>query len=174
MSDEEFLSLINRVEPIPNRCDSDELTYCMHIIIRYEIERDLINGKIACKDVPAIWNKKYLDYLGVKVPDDGEGCMQDIHWTDASIGYFPSYALGNLYGAQILNTMKKDLDFEGLIEANKVDVIKKSKPGLMKRISPMTGWIPRIGSSRSRANPSTPLITSPIWTKNSKRSDPWT
>jgi carboxypeptidase Taq len=124
MGDKEFLSLINRVEPIPNRCDSDELTYCMHIIIRYEIERDLINGKIACKDVPAIWNKKYLDYLGVKVPDDGEGCMQDIHWTDGEIGYFPSYALGNMYGAQILETIKKDLPFEEYLRQGKMKEIK--------------------------------------------------
>jgi carboxypeptidase Taq len=124
-SDEEFYQIINQVKPGANRCESDELTYSLHIIIRYEIERDLINGKIEPKDVPSIWHDKYVEYLGVDEPTDKEGCMQDIHWTDASIGYFPSYALGNLYGAQILNTMKKDLDFEGLIAANKVDVIKK-------------------------------------------------
>ena len=124
-SDEEFYQIINQVKPGANRCESDELTYSLHIIIRYEIERDLINGKIEAKDVPSIWHDKYVEYLGVDEPTDKEGCMQDIHWTDASIGYFPSYALGNLYGAQILNTMKKDFDFEGLIAANKVDVIKK-------------------------------------------------
>lgn len=114
-SDQEFFDLINQVKPIANRCDSDELTYSLHIIIRYEIERDLINGKIEPKDVPAIWRKKYIDYLGVDEATDKEGCMQDVHWTDASFGYFPSYALGNVYGAQILAAMKKDLDFEKLV-----------------------------------------------------------
>ena len=114
-SDEDFYNLINQVKPIANRCDSDELTYSLHIIIRYEIERDLINGKIEAKDVPAVWHQKYVDYLGVDEPTDKEGCMQDVHWTDASFGYFPSYALGNMYGAQILATMKKDLAFEDLL-----------------------------------------------------------
>lgn len=112
---EDFYHLMNEVKPIPNRCNSDELTYCLHIIIRYEIERDLINGVIECDDVPAIWNAKYKEYLGVDVPDDGEGCMQDVHWTDGEIGYFPSYALGNMYGAQIKETMAKQLDFDKLI-----------------------------------------------------------
>jgi len=124
LTDEEFLYLINKVEPGLIRCEADELTYSLHIIIRYEIERDLINGKIKCRDVPAIWNKKYKDYLGVDVPNDKDGCMQDVHWTDAEIGYFPSYALGNIYGAQILNTMKKQLDFSQLVKANKLHEIK--------------------------------------------------
>jgi len=124
LSDEEFLFLINKVEPGLIRCEADELTYSLHIIIRYEIERDLVNGKIRCRDVPALWNKKYRDYLGVEVLSDKDGCMQDVHWTDAEIGYFPSYALGNIYGAQILSTMKKEIDFEGLIKANKLHEIK--------------------------------------------------
>ena len=123
MSDEEFFSLINRVEPIPNRCDSDELTYCMHIIIRYEIERDLINGVIECEDVPVLWNEKYKEYLGVDVPNDAEGCMQDIHWSDNEIGYFPSYLLGNLYGAMIYEKMEEDIQVSRLIEQEKMDEV---------------------------------------------------
>ena len=110
MSEDEFYAAVNHVSPSLIRTEADEWTYSLHIIIRYEIERDLINGKIECEDVPEIWNRKYKDYLGVDVPNDALGLMQDIHWSDASIGYFPTYALGNLYGAQILDTMNKDFD----------------------------------------------------------------
>jgi carboxypeptidase Taq len=116
--------MVNKVEPGLIRCEADELTYSLHIIIRYEIEKDLTNGVIACKDVPAIWNQKYKDYLGVIVPNDKDGCMQDVHWSQGSIGYFPSYALGNIYGAQIFKTMEKSLDMKGLIKAGKLHEIK--------------------------------------------------
>lgn len=115
ISDEDFHRLLSSCAPGLIRCDADELTYSLHVIIRYEIERDLVNGVIECEDVPAIWKKKYKDYLGVDVPNDQDGCMQDVHWTDGQVGYFPSYALGNIYGAQILHAMKKDLDFDGLL-----------------------------------------------------------
>ena len=94
-----------------------------NIIIRYEIERDLINGVIECEEVPAIWKTKYKDYLGVDVPNDTEGCMQDIHWTDNEIGYFPSYLLGNLYGAMIFEKMEKDIHVSFLLQENKMDEI---------------------------------------------------
>lgn len=119
----DFYRLINYVKPITNRCDSDELTYSLHIIIRYEIERDLINGVIECEEVPAIWKTKYKDYLGVDVPNDTEGCMQDIHWTDNEIGYFPSYLLGNLYGAMIFEKMEEDIHVSSLLQENKMDEI---------------------------------------------------
>ncbi len=122
-SDEDFYHSINEVRPIMNRCDSDELTYCLHIIIRYEIERELINGNIACKDVPSLWNKKYKEYLGVEVTSDREGCMQDVHWSQGSFGYFPSYALGNMYGAQILKTIEKDIPFYELIASGDLSKI---------------------------------------------------
>lgn len=123
MSDQDFYDLLNEVTPGLIRCDADELTYTLHIIIRYEIERDLINGVIECKDVPAIWNEKYKAYLGVDVPSDKDGCMQDVHWTDGEFGYFPSYALGNLYGAMIRERMSEDLPFNDLIRENKLDVV---------------------------------------------------
>jgi carboxypeptidase Taq len=78
----------------------------------------LINGKIEGKDVPAIWAKKYHDYLGVEVPNDKDGCMQDTHWSEALWGYFPSYALGNIYGAMIKETMEKDIQLSDKIKAN--------------------------------------------------------
>lgn len=123
MSREDFYRIINYVKPIPNRCDSDELTYSLHIIIRYEIERDLINGVIECEDVPVLWNEKYKEYLGVDVPNDAEGCMQDIHWSDNEIGYFPSYLLGNLYGAMIYEKMEEDIQVSRLIEQEKMDEV---------------------------------------------------
>lgn len=105
----EFYRGINVVEPSLIRTEADELTYSLHIIIRYEIEKALINGEIEVKDLPHIWNEKYKDYLGVEPENDAEGVLQDMHWSDGSFGYFPSYALGNLYGAQFLNKMIKDM-----------------------------------------------------------------
>ena len=105
---EEFYEGVNCVKPSLIRIEADELTYSLHIIIRYEIEKALINGEIEVEDLPKVWNKKYEEYLGVSPKDDEEGVLQDMHWSAGNIGYFPSYALGNLYGGQFLNTMLKD------------------------------------------------------------------
>ena len=78
-------------------------------MIRYELEKAFMNGEITVDEIPALWNQKYQDYLGVTVPDDAQGCLQDVHWTMPA-GYFPSYALGSAYGVQILRTMEKDFD----------------------------------------------------------------
>lgn len=115
LSDDELFALFNDVKLIANRCDSDELTYSLHIILRYEIEKDLINGKLNVEDIPARWNQLTKEYLGVEITNDRDGCMQDVHWTDGSFGYFPSYALGNLYGAMILERMKEDIDVDALL-----------------------------------------------------------
>lgn len=106
---EEFYRAVNTVSPSLIRVEADELTYSLHIIIRYEIEKLLINDEISVDDLPRVWNEKYKEYLGVEPQNDGEGVLQDIHWAGGSFGYFPSYALGNLYGAQFLNTMEKDI-----------------------------------------------------------------
>ena len=116
MDNEMFYQSVNQVTRSLIRCDSDEYTYCLHIIIRYELERDLINGKLDVEDLPKAWNKKYKDYLGITPPNDASGVLQDTHWYGGSFGYFPSYALGNLYGAQILHYMKKDLPFDELLD----------------------------------------------------------
>ena len=105
----EFYKAVNNVESSLIRTESDELTYGLHIIIRYEIEKMLINDEIKVEDLPNIWNEKYKEYLGIEPKNDSEGVLQDIHWAGGSFGYFPSYALGNLYGAQFLNTMTKDI-----------------------------------------------------------------
>ncbi len=92
---------INMVHPGCIRVDADEVTYNLHIILRFELERDLIEGKIKVSDLPALWNQKMKEYLGVDVPDDAHGVLQDVHWSDGSFGYFPTYSLGNIYSAQI-------------------------------------------------------------------------
>jgi len=123
LDDATFYHLVNKIEPWLIRCEADELSYCLHIIIRYEIERDLINGKIEGEEVPALWNQKYHDYLDVDVPNDKDGCMQDTHWSEALWGYFPSYALGNIYGAMIAERMEKEINLHALIKAGKFEEI---------------------------------------------------
>ena len=109
INEEEFYNTINKVQPSLIRTEVDELTYSIHVIIRYEIEKLLINDKIQVADLPRVWNEKYKEYLGIEPTSDKVGVLQDMHWSDGSFGYFPSYALGNLYGAQMLNEMVKDI-----------------------------------------------------------------
>ena len=105
----DFYRAVNKAQPSLVRTESDELTYSMHIMIRYEIEKQLIDGSLEVKDVPAAWNQLYREYLGVEVPTDTQGCLQDSHWSGGSIGYFPSYALGSAYGAQMKHVMEAEL-----------------------------------------------------------------
>jgi carboxypeptidase Taq len=104
-----FLHAVNRVERSKIRIEADEVTYSLHIIVRFELERDLFAGKITVDELPQAWNQKYADYLGVKVENDSEGVMQDTHWASGLYGYFPSYALGNIYSGQINAALTKDL-----------------------------------------------------------------
>jgi carboxypeptidase Taq len=104
---DDFVCAINQVKPSKIRVEADEVTYCLHVIIRFEIERELIANKITVADLPEIWNRKYKEYLGVDIKNDSEGVMQDTHWSSGSFGYFPTYALGNVYSGQILATMEK-------------------------------------------------------------------
>ncbi len=110
---EQFWRAVNKAEPSLIRTEADELTYSLHVMVRYEIEKALIGGTLAVKDVPETWNRLYKEYLGVDVPDDAHGCLQDSHWSGGSFGYFPSYALGSAYGAQMLANMEKDMDVWG-------------------------------------------------------------
>ncbi len=106
---EHMLHAANYVTPSKIRIEADEVTYGMHIIIRFEIERDLFNGKVDVSELPQVWNQKYMDYLGVEILNDGEGVMQDTHWAGGLFGYFPSYALGNIYDGIWLTKLRKDL-----------------------------------------------------------------
>ncbi|MCF6442743.1 carboxypeptidase M32 [Pseudoalteromonas luteoviolacea] len=99
------------VTPSLIRVDADEVTYPAHIILRYEIERDIINGKINCQDIPELWDNKMSTLLGLSTKGNYKnGCMQDIHWTDGSFGYFPSYTLGAMYAAQFKHAMSQSID----------------------------------------------------------------
>jgi carboxypeptidase Taq len=99
----------NIVKPDLIRVEADEATYNLHIMVRFEIERALIAGDMAVSDVPGVWNAKYKEYLDVTVPDNRRGCLQDIHWSLASMGYFPTYTLGNLYAAQFFEKALADM-----------------------------------------------------------------
>lgn len=115
VSAEQFYRAVNKVEPSLIRTESDELTYCLHVMVRYEIEKQLIGGTLRAEEVPAEWARLYREYLGVEVPNDREGCLQDSHWSGGSFGYFPSYALGNAYGAQMLRRMEQAFDVFGQV-----------------------------------------------------------
>jgi carboxypeptidase Taq len=107
-SDELLYKYLNQVEPSLIRVEADETTYNLHIIIRFEIEKALMEDKIKVSELPDIWNTKMKQYLGVKVPDDAHGVLQDIHWSHGTLGYFPTYSLGNIYAAQLFNKAKKE------------------------------------------------------------------
>lgn len=119
VSERELYEAVNIASPGLIRMEADELTYCLHILVRYELEKAFMNGEITVDEIPALWNAKYKEYLGVDVPDDAHGCLQDVHWT-MSYGYFPSYALGNAYGAQILRRMKQDMDVDAEVSAGEL------------------------------------------------------
>jgi carboxypeptidase Taq len=91
------------------RVEADELTYHMHIVLRFEIERDLVRGDLDVSEVPGVWNDRMEEYLGVRPEDDAEGCLQDIHWAQGSIGYFPTYSLGSVLAAQLYDTAEREL-----------------------------------------------------------------
>lgn len=109
VDEEMFYKAVNKAQPSLIRTAADELTYASHIMIRYELEKQMIGGTLEIKDVPAAWNRLYKEYLGVDVPNDTKGCLQDTHWAGGMVGYFPSYALGSAYGAQMIARMKEDL-----------------------------------------------------------------
>ncbi|MBL7999352.1 MAG: carboxypeptidase M32 [Candidatus Kapabacteria bacterium] len=105
----EFYKAINTIEPSLIRIEADEVTYNIHIIIRFEIEEQLINGSLNVEDIPAVWNAKMKEYLGITPPNDAKGCLQDIHWSFGGFGYFPSYTLGKLYAAMLRKQLLSDI-----------------------------------------------------------------
>lgn len=109
ISIDDFYKALNTVKPSLIRTEADEATYNLHIIIRFEIEKELIEGTIEVKDLPQIWNQKVKDLLGIEVPGDSQGVLQDVHWSSGSIGYFPTYTLGNLYAAQFYHSAKNQV-----------------------------------------------------------------
>ena len=115
---EAFTHAVNDVKPSKIRIEADEVTYSLHVIIRFEIERDLITGKISLDELPSIWNQKYHDYLGIDIENDAEGVLQDTHWASGYVGYFPSYALGNIYNAHMLHAIRKKYqNYDEMVES---------------------------------------------------------
>ncbi len=112
VSDRELYEAVNVARPSLIRTEADELSYCLHIMVRYELEKRVMAGELEVKDLPAEWNRLYKEYLGVDVPDDTRGVLQDVHWAGGMIGYFPSYALGSAYGVQFLLKAKESIDVE--------------------------------------------------------------
>ncbi len=124
---EQMYLAVNKAEPSLIRTEADELTYALHVLVRYEIEKGLFDGSIAVEDLPKIWNAKYKEYLGIDVPDDRRGVLQDSHWSNGNVGYFPSYALGSAYGAQMLAKMNETVDVDAAIRSGD--------------LRPVTGWL---------------------------------
>ena len=110
ISCEELYRAANRAEPSLIRTEADELTYPLHIMVRYELEQQLMHGQLTVAELPAALNRLYKEYLGVDVPDDAQGVLQDIHWSGGDFGYFPTYALGTAYAAQMVEQMKQSFD----------------------------------------------------------------
>ncbi|GIW72409.1 MAG: carboxypeptidase M32 [Planctomycetota bacterium] len=122
---EEWYRRINRVRPSLIRVEADEVTYNLHILLRFEIERELLAARIGVSELPALWNRKMEEYLGLAPPDDAQGVLQDVHWSFGGIGYFPTYTLGNLYAAQIFAAMRRELgNLEAQLERGELSEIR--------------------------------------------------
>jgi carboxypeptidase Taq len=109
ISAQDFYKGTNRVEASLIRTNADELTYHSHVMIRYEIEKQIFEDKLKVNDLPDYWNAKYKEYLGIDVPSDSQGVLQDVHWSHGSFGYFPTYSLGSFYAAQFFNQAQKEI-----------------------------------------------------------------
>lgn len=119
----QFIRGINKSAPGCIRTEADELTYPLHIMVRYEIEKLLFEDKVTVRELPQLWNKKYEEYLGVTPKNDKEGVLQDVHWSGGMFGYFPAYAIGNAVAAQIYHVMKKEIDIEKCLESKHLSPI---------------------------------------------------
>jgi carboxypeptidase Taq len=125
---EDFHRAINKVQPSLIRIEADEATYSLHIILRFELEQKLVDGSVAVADLPQVWTEKMDEYLGVEVPDDARGVLQDVHWSRGTLGYFPTYALGNVISVQIWQRVLEDVgDLDGHFEQGD--------------LTPLTAWL---------------------------------
>lgn len=109
VSPDQMFAMMNKVQAEPIRVGADEISYNMHILVRFELEVELITGQITTKQLPEAWNEKYRRYLGLEIPNDTLGCLQDVHWSKGSVGYFPTYTFGNMIGLQIWDGLIRDL-----------------------------------------------------------------
>ena len=129
VTEEDFYRAVNRVQPSLIRTEADELTYALHIMVRYELEKRLLAGTLDVNDLPAEWNRLYREYLGVGVPDDARGVLQDVHWSTGDFGYFPGYALGTAYAAQMVQAMRAQFDFDACCRSGDLRPIQEYLAG---------------------------------------------
>lgn len=123
---DDFFGAINAVQPSLIRVEADQATYDLHIIIRFQLEIELVNGQLSVEDLPTAWDEKYREFLGVAPKDDAEGVMQDIHWSAGLIGYFATYSLGNIYASQMYDAAGKDLgDLESMFTRGEFEPLKQ-------------------------------------------------
>lgn len=137
--------ILNKVEPSFIRVDSDEVTYLAHVIMRFELEKEIISGNLKVQDLPGAWNEKMKQYLGITPKTDSEGCMQDIHWYSGTFGYFPTYMLGTMLASQFFTAMTKDVE----------NVHENIKVGKFK---PITEWLKKNIHSQGSLYPSSDLV----------------
>ena len=124
IDEEDFYRAVNRSYPSLIRVEADEVTYNMHVLLRFELETEMLDGTLKVKDLPEAWNSRVKSYLGIPVPNDGEGVLQDIHWSSVSFGTFPGYTLGNLIGAQLMEKARVDIpDLDAQIERGEFAVL---------------------------------------------------
>jgi len=140
-----FCRAMNKVQPSFIRVGSDELTYNLHILVRFEMEVAILTNKVDAKSLPEAWNAKYTEYLGITPPNDGVGVLQDVHWTRASLGYFPTYSMGNLIGAQVWDALLRDIP-------ERCDLIAKGE------FAPILGWLQEKIYSQARRYDAQDLI----------------
>jgi carboxypeptidase Taq len=156
VEEETFYRAVNKVHPSLIRIDADEVTYNMHIILRFELEQDLIDNRLELKDLPGAWNDRMDEYLGIEVPDDARGVLQDMHWAGGSIGYFPTYSLGNVMSVQIWERLKEDVDADDQMERGEFDEIRewlRSRLYVLGRKYTPQETIERVTGSRIDAGP---------------------
>jgi carboxypeptidase Taq len=128
VSAETFYRAVNKVEPSLIRIEADEVTYNLHVLLRFELECDLLTGDLAVEDLPDAWDAKMQEYLGITPPTDSQGCMQDVHWSIGLIGYFPTYSIGNLLSGQLWHALGTALpDIDAQIECGE--------------FAPLLGWL---------------------------------
>lgn len=143
---DDFYKDINKVEADLIRVEADEVTYNMHIMVRYEIECAILTGELAIKDLPEFWNSKYKEYLGITPENDAVGCLQDVHWSGGSVGYFPTYSMGNILSYQIWECLVNDLgDVDALMSQGKFE--------------PILGWLQEKIYRPARTFPPAQLLT---------------
>jgi carboxypeptidase Taq len=123
-SEADVYAYFNLVRPSPIRVAADELTYNFHIVLRYEIEKRLLSGEVAVSELPSYWSDKMEEYVGVRPENDGEGVLQDVHWSGGELGYFPTYSLGNIISGMLLQQIKKDMDLDSVVAGGELAAVK--------------------------------------------------